>query len=151
MTTSLVMLFMTIGCGNASTVTPAQADSLILQLDAPAEAPAGTAVRLKLTLRNSGKQPVSVMLGGRPPSDFVVTAPDGAEVWRWSTDQVIQAILEMKTLQPGEQLEYSAEWPARDSRGTLVSPGRYKVRGVLNTDPPEKIETSPKELVLVNN
>ena len=151
MTTSLVILFMTVGCGNVSTVTPAQSDSLILQLEAPAEASAGTTIRLTLTLRNSGKQPVRVMLGGRPPSDFVVTATDGAEVWRWSTDQVIQAILEMKTLQPDEQLQYSAEWPARDNRGTLVSPGSYVVRGVLNMDPPEKLETSPRKLVLVNN
>jgi hypothetical protein len=91
------------------------------------------------------------MLGGRPPSDFVVIAPDGAEVWRWSTDQVIQAILEMKTLQPGEQLEYTAEWPARDKRGNLVSPRRYTLKGVLNMDPPEKLETSPRELLLVSN
>ena len=114
----LFILFMAVGCGDVSTVTPAQSDSLILQLDAPAEASAGTAIPLKLTLRNSGKQPVSVMLGGRPPSDFVVIAPDGAEVWRWSTDQVIQAILEMKALQPGEQLDTPRSGP----RGTIAAP-----------------------------
>ena len=57
----------------------------------------------------------------------------------------------MKALQPGEQLDYTAEWPARNNRGTLVSPGRYMVKGVLNMDPPEKLETSPRELLLVNN
>jgi hypothetical protein len=122
-----------------------------LQLDAPAQAPAGKPVPITLTLTNTSKQPVKVALGGRPPFDVVVTTADGAETWRWSDDQVIQMILEMRTLQPGEQVEYVTEWPVKDRGGNPASPGRYLVRGVLNMDPPEKLETSAKELLLVNN
>jgi hypothetical protein len=146
----LIVLGMTLGCGSASTVAPPQSDPLSLQLSAPASASVGTAIRLTLTLKNTTKQPVQVMLGGRPPTDFVVTTPEGAEVWRWSTDQVVQAILEVRTLQPGEQLEYNTEWNLKHSRGTLPSPGRYLVKGILNMDPPETLETTPRELVLNN-
>ena len=76
MTTSLVILFilMAIGCGrclNGHTGTVRFVDSAI---GCAGRSFRWTAIPLKLTLRNSGKQPVSVMLGGRPPSDFVVRA-----------------------------------------------------------------------------
>jgi hypothetical protein len=146
------------GCQGVSTVTQleddsktpgsAQSGSLALQLDAPAQARVGTPLRLKLTLTNTTKQPVQVMLGGRPPYDFVLTSADGAKSWRWSADQAIQMILETRTLKPGEQLAYDAEWRVKDRSGDLPSPGRYKVRAVLNMDPPDKLETTARELVL---
>jgi hypothetical protein len=121
--------------------------SLALQVDAPAEAPAGKPVQLRLTLTNTGKEPVEAVLGGRPPFDFVVTR-DGVESWRWSDDQAIQMILEVRTLQPGEKLEYQAKWLSQDEGGTPPSRRRYMVRGVLNMDPPENLETTPREVVL---
>jgi hypothetical protein len=148
------------GCQGASTVTPldgqtnmpgsAQSDSLTLQLDAPNQSAVGTPVRLKLTLRNTTTQPIQVMLGGRPPYDFVVTTHDGIETWRWSKDQAIQAILEMRTLKPDELIEYEAEWSAKQNDGSPAPPGRYLMRAVLNMDPPEKLITTPRELVLTS-
>lgn len=148
----LLLLFS--ACGGVPDITPvegqtkspskSQSGSLVLQLVAPAQVAAGKPVPLRLTLTNTGKEPAEAILGGRPPFDFIVTQ-DGREVWRWAEGQAIQMILETRTLGPGEKLEYSAEWP---STGAPPSPGRYLARGVLNMDPPEKLETSPQEIVV---
>ena len=86
--------------------------------------------------------------GGRPPSDFVVTAENGAEVWRWSEGQVIQMILERKKLNPGEEIEYATEWSQADNAGDRVPPGSYLVKGLLNLDPPETLETAFQPLTI---
>ena len=124
--------------------------SLELTLDVPSESQAGEPIPLTLILRNTGDQRVQVTLGGRPPSDFVVTTEDGTEVWRWSEGQAIQLILERRTLGPGEELEYAAEWSQTDSAGYRVSPGSYLLRGLLNFDPPEKMETASQTLAIVS-
>ena len=155
---ALLVVLAASGCQSVSTVSPvddqqsqpgrATTDSLTLQVDLPAEVPAAAPVKLRMTLRNTGKQTVEVYLGGRPAHDFVVTTADGTHVWRWLEDRVIQQILEIRPLKPGEQIEVDAEWPARNARGNPVSPGRYLVSGVLNMDPPEKLQTMPREIVL---
>ena len=76
--------------------------ALTLGLEVPASVRIGTPVSLKVTVQNTNKRPVALTLGGRPPYDVVVTTPDGQEVWRWSHGEAIQAILERKTLKPGE-------------------------------------------------
>lgn len=157
-TSGVILLVLTSGCQGDSTVpmpegqthesVSARSAPLTLHLDVPAQARVGAPVQLKITLRNTSTQPTNIMLGGRPPFDFIVTTPEGVEVWRWSRDQVIQAILEMRTMEPGAAMEYDAEWPLTSNDGTPVAPGPYLVRGLLNTDPPEKLETPPKALVL---
>jgi hypothetical protein len=103
---------------------------------------------LKLKVKNVSQRPVEQALGGRPCYDFIVSKPDGTEVWRWSRGQVVQDILELKTLQAGEELEFAGEWKQRDNDGNAVPAGKYLVRGVLNADPPEKLETKPKPLTI---
>lgn len=140
------------GCENASAVRatpPAQPPPLTLRLDAPTEARANAAIPLKLTLRNSGTEPAQVMLGGRPPYDFVIRAADGARVWRWSEGQAVQMILETRTLRPGEQIVYELQWTIKDREGAFLPPGRYRLRGMLNMDPPETMETAPQELAVI--
>lgn len=128
----------------------AQSGSLALQLTAPQHSVIGNAVPLTLTLTNTGNEPLDVTLGGRPPYDFVVRSPTGAEIWRWSLGKVVQMILEITTLKPGEQLRYAIEWSGTDAAGIPVSPGSYLVTGVLNLDPPERLETEPKQLVIAS-
>lgn len=62
--------------------------------------------------------------------------------------QAIQPILELKTLKPGEELEFGAEWDQLDNDGDPIPGGTYFVRGVLNTEPPQKLETEPKRLII---
>jgi hypothetical protein len=125
------------------------APGLTAWLSAPAEARAGQPVPLKLNLKNTNAQPVEITLGGHPASDFVVTTPDGKEIWRWSYDHDIQAILELKTLDPREELTFVAEWKQVNNVGDRVAAGIYLVRGVLNLDPPEQWQTTPKQLTII--
>lgn len=123
-------------------------DSITLWLEAPSEVRVSEAVPLQLKLKNTGKSSVKVALGGRPAHDFIVTKTDGTEVWRWLHGQTIQDILEEKTLNPGEELEFVAEWQQRDNQGQSAPPGKYLVRGLLNLEPPKKMETEPQSLVI---
>jgi hypothetical protein len=122
--------------------------ALTLELEVPASVRVGTPVSVKVTMQNTSNRSVALTLGGRPPYDVVVTTPDGQEVWRWSHGEAIQAILELKTLKPREALEFAAVWGQRDNAGTPVPVGTYRVRGMVNLDPPEQLATEPKLLSL---
>lgn len=125
------------------------APALALGLELPAGIHVGTPVSFKLTVQNTSNRPVTLTLGGRPAYDVVVTTPDGQEVWRWSHGEAIQQILERKPLKPKETLEFAAVWEQRDNAGTPVPAGTYRVRGLLNLDPPEYLATAPTPLNIV--
>jgi hypothetical protein len=101
-----------------------------------------------LKIKNDSKRTIDQPLGGRPPHDFAVTRTDGTEVWRWSKEQIVEDVLELKTLRPGEGLAFEVDWNQRDDKGQPLPPGTYLVRGLLNTDPPAQLETRPKPLVI---
>ena len=136
-------------CQTESTVTSLNPPSLTLLLDAPKEVRASEVIRLKLTLRNTGSEPVEVMLGGRPPYDFVMTSADSAQEWRWSDGNAAQMILQLRTLQPREEIAYDVQWAIKNAEGNVPRPGRYLLRAILNMDPPERMETAPRELVVI--
>jgi hypothetical protein len=160
-TIGLFMVAAFVGCGASPVTSDSQTDvransggsqskALTLQLDIPTPTPAGKPISLKLTLQNTSNEPVQVYLGGRPPYDFIVTSANGAELWRWSEGQVVQAILEVKTLGAREELMYDVDWALQDQSGKPLSPGTYLVRGAINLDPPERLETAPKQLVIAS-
>jgi hypothetical protein len=126
------------------------ASALTAQLELPTEVQVGKPVSLTFKLRNTRSHPVELILGGRPPYDFVITKEDGTEIWRWSQGQVIQFILEIKTLLPGEELEFATEWQQVTNAGAPVPPGTYWVWGIINLDPPEKLETEPTPLIITS-
>lgn len=125
-----------------------------LWLEVPPKVRVGETVPLKLKLKNTTDRPVTLFLSGRPAYDFFVTKPDGTEVWRWLHGQFIQAVLERKILQPGEELEFAADWNQQDNEGRPTSPGTYWVQGVLtvmpNAMPPEQeLKTKRKRLIIL--
>jgi Intracellular proteinase inhibitor len=121
---------------------------LALHLEAPVQARAGEKIRFKLKVKNTSGRALDQPLAGQPPHDFVVTRTDGTELWRWSRGEVVRDVLELKTFQAGEEVLFEAEWNQRGNDGRPLPPGRYAVRGVLNADPPEKLETKPRPLVI---
>jgi hypothetical protein len=123
--------------------------SLEFWLEVPASVRVGTPVPLTVKLQNTSNRPVELSFSGRPAYDFVVTKPDGLEVWHWSHGQAIQAILELKTLKPGEAVEFAEAWGQRDNEGKPVPSGTYWVRGILNLEHPAKLETEPKSLSIL--
>lgn len=146
----MLLLSMTLlgvdGCSR-QTGNPGRPDEP-LSLEAPDEVEAGQTVNLKLIWRNLTGQPVELTLGGRPAYDFVVTTDDGKEVWRWLEGQTVQDILEIKTVAPGQKLEFMLEWRPVDQAGVALAPGHYMVYGILNLEPPAALKTKPKALRL---
>ena len=109
----------------------------------------GETVQMKLKLRNVSDDPITFYLGGRPPHDFVVSTPDGEQVWHWKCAKIIQLPIDSNSLEPGDELEFAGEWEQVDNQGERVPPGTYLVRGVLDMDYPEKLVTEAHELEIV--
>ncbi len=135
------------GCSQQSGKSSRPEDPL--SLEAPDEVEAGQTVNLKLIWRNLTNQPVELTLGGRPAYDFVVSTPEGKEIWRWLEGQAVQDILEIKTVDPGQKLEFTLEWQPVDQAGAALPPGKYLALGILNLDPPAAaLKTKPKLLTI---
>src|SRR4029450_11958304 len=94
---------------------------LALRLDAPEEARSGEAVRFRLTVRNARRRTVDQPLGGKPPFDFIVSRSDGAALWRWSKGQVVQDVLELKTLRPAQEFAFGGGGNHRDDAATPLA------------------------------
>ena len=115
---------------------------MLLELTVPAEVPTGHSVPILLRLTNASNAAQDLALQGRPSAyDVIVTRRDGAIVWRRLEGEVIQSILRLQTLAPGESLEFRHSWNQRDNSGQRVPPGEYFVTGVLPTDPPAEVRT----------
>ncbi|MDR7570980.1 MAG: BsuPI-related putative proteinase inhibitor [Armatimonadota bacterium] len=118
-----------------------------LSLRAPSSASAGQTVRLALVARNRFVRPCVLHLGGRPPHDFVVVRR-GRTVWTWRHGRAVRDVLDLRTLAPGEAVEFAGEWDQKDLEGNPVPPGTYFVYGVLYLEPPEFRRTRPARLVV---
>lgn len=111
---------------------------LELSLELPSHVEHGERVPLKLRLKNVSTQPVELGLMGREDFgfagayDFVITKPGGTKVWRWLEAKVLLPILSRKTLNPGQEMIFVAEWSQVDAEGKPVPPGTYHVVGSFN-------------------
>jgi Intracellular proteinase inhibitor len=113
-------------------VADAGPDSLRLELVAPARVRAGEAVPIRLRARNVTEKPLDLYLRGRSPTlDVIVARPSGDVVWRRLEGEIIPAIVHLRPLAPGEQLEIAASWNQRTNAGRPVDPGEYVVTGLL--------------------
>jgi len=83
-------------------------------------------------LRNPSGHPVEAhFLGREIVFDVVVTREDGAVVWHRLDRGVGPSILQIRTLAPGESLQWRDAWLPRE-------PGRFRVQGILPSDEPER-------------
>lgn len=87
------------------------------------EVGAGT-VRFVLHLTNSTNQPIRLEFPSSQRYDFVVRTPDGAEVWRWSADQMFAQMLSEESIPPGGSREFTAPWQPGTRAGAFVAVGR---------------------------
>lgn len=133
--------------GSGQDVVTAASDSVRITLDLPPEIHAGQPVPITIRLANIIDRPLDLYLRGRTIAfDIFVTRPNGEVVWQRLKDEIIPAIVQLKTLQPGEVLELRDVWPQRDERGHAVAPDSYLVRGAILTDGPTPLETAPVSL-----
>ncbi|MEM0208291.1 MAG: BsuPI-related putative proteinase inhibitor [Thermofilum sp.] len=101
----------------------------------------GIKLSLKLKLKNVSDQAAHVTLLKRPAYDLVVNTLEGHEVWQWTYRKLVQDVTELQTLAPKEELAFEAEWNLHDNQDNPILPGYYCIRGILNVEPPGKIET----------
>jgi len=124
--------------------TVTDADSLRLSLDLPAEVAPGAPVPITLRAENVAGRPLDLYLRGRTVAfDVTVESAAGDTLWRRLEGEVIPAIVQVRTLAPGERLELRATWGQRRRSGVPAGPGDYTVRGALLTDAPEPLQTPP--------
>jgi len=124
------------------------AQSLATSLEISSIVRYGETVTMKFTVENTSEQPVRLALGGRPPFDFIVTTLEDDDVWNSLCGQIVLAVLGSATLNPGEELEFEAQWEQVDNSGIPVPPGAYSVRGVLNMEHRQKLETAATEFTI---
>lgn len=131
---------------------PFAQEGAVVILDVPDTAKAGSPVPIRIRVRNETAAPLDLYLQGRDVTfDITVTDSTGDAVWRKLEGEVTQAILQLKTLAPGEVMELSHTWSQKSQRGSQVPAGRYTVRGSVLTDgqatldsPPATLEITPR-------
>lgn len=107
-----------------------QTEPLLVELSVPEIVERDSRVPVSLTIRNPTAQPIDLYLRGRDPVfDIVVRRPDGSIAWQRLADEVVQAVLSVRQLPPGESLRVSAEWLPTDR-------GEVSVTGKILTESP---------------
>jgi hypothetical protein len=73
--------------------------------------------------------------------DFVITDPaTGQEVWRWSRGTVFAQMVRSDSIRGSSKWTYSEVWNRRDNDKNPVPPGRYRLVGILASQPPIQSE-----------
>ena len=113
---------------DSAAVTVLVGDSLQVALDVRSEG----SVRFMLQVRNVAPRQVALLLRGRSPTlDVEVRRAGGEIIWRRLEGEVVQAIVQVRVLEPGEVLQVAAEWDRRLSGGGSAAPGAYEAAALL--------------------
>lgn len=83
-----------------------------------------TAVRFVLHVTNPSPEPMTLEFASAQRYDFVVRSKGGAEVWRWSADQMFAQMLGEETLAPGTSRDYAADWQPAGQSGVFEAIAR---------------------------
>lgn len=67
-------------------------------------------VRMVLHVTNPSNQPVVLEFSSGQRYDFAVRMVGGAEVWRWSADQMFTQALGTQTIGPGATVDFTETW-----------------------------------------
>lgn len=122
-------------------------DSPTVALEVPREMRVRAPVPMTLRVTNATNRTLNFYLRGRPIAfDLVVTRTAGTVVWRRLQGAVITMVLQVRTLAPGEMLEFRDSWRQTTNAGARVPPGDYLVTGRLLTDAPRPLETPAQPL-----
>lgn len=116
-----------------------------VEIVVPPNVTAGQPVPVTLRISNTSDRPITLYLQGRPIA-FDLTVQHGSEVvWRRLEGATVSAILQVRTLAPGESLDLKETWKQENNAGRRVDPGDYTVSGSVLTDR-EPLRTAPTHL-----
>ena len=124
----------------------AQQSALRVELVAPAAVRAGEPVPVTIRITNPTDKPVDAYFVGREVAfDIVVrkAAPpeDTTIVWRRLFGRAVQAVLQVRTLAPGEILLLRDTWQQLSDAGSRVPAGNYTVQGIVLGQDKEQLRT----------
>lgn len=109
----------------------------------------GAKVPIMIRVSNTTSAPLDLYLRGRDITfDITITDSTGAEFWRRLEGETVLAIIQIKTLGPGETLELSHEWDQRTKGGRLAAAGVYGIRGSVLTDGSSSLVSNEARLVI---
>jgi hypothetical protein len=118
---------MLLGCGGPKLGEAPEGDWTTVRADLVTSIEAevrGDSVYFGLHVTNPGIEPLTLEFNTAARYDFEVRTPDGAEVWRWSSDQMSAQVLGSEPIAPGETLRYRASWAPAGGSGSFVVIGR---------------------------
>lgn len=114
-----------------------------VEVHIPPSIPAGQSIPIVVTIENTSSDRVELYLRGREITvDLEVSRAGGPLVWRRLDGAVVQSILAVRIVEPGEVMELRAEWDQRDADGTLVGPGSYTMVARILTDGSMTLEST---------
>ena len=101
----------------------------------------GEDVTVRMTIKNVGSQEIKLSFASQLEFDLIVqrdinlifaTVP--LNIWIYSACHPNQLKAHVLVLKPQQTHSFVASWPQVDAHGDKVSPGRYLLTGVLNTE-----------------
>jgi hypothetical protein len=105
-----------------------------VEIVVPPDVAVGDPVPITLRIANVTARPLELHLQGRTATFDLVVRRGGTVVWRRLENESVLAILQLRTLAPGEALELTETWNQQDRGGKPVGAGDYTVSGSVPTD-----------------
>lgn len=119
----------------SSAVAQDPVEGAAVSLVVPDTVAQGVSVPIRVRVLNTTSAPLDLYLRGREIAfDVTIIDSTGSEFWTRLEGETIPAILQLKTLAPGEVLELSHDWDQRNKRGRPAEAGVYSVRASVLTD-----------------
>jgi hypothetical protein len=96
-------------------------DSVVVEIAAPRYAAVGDTVPINVVVHNNREREIDLNLTGREIAfDIVVTRSDSTIVWQRLRNVVIQPIVQLKTLMPGESFTLTDRWQATEAGSFII-------------------------------
>ena len=105
-----------------------------VEIVVPPKVAAGVPVPIAIRIGNTTDRPIELHLQGRTVVFDLTVSRGDAVVWRRLEGESVTAILQLRTLAPGEVLELKDTWRQEDGTGRPVGRGKYSVTGMVPTD-----------------
>ena len=105
-----------------------------VEIEVPPEVAAGDPVPITLRIANLTALPLELHLQGRTVTFDLTVRRGDTVVWRRLEGETVQAILQIRTLAPGDALELTHTWDQQDRAGRPAGAGDYTVSGSVPTD-----------------
>lgn len=81
-------------------------------------------VSFRFAVTNADDEPLELTFRDAGQADFVVSTPDGEEMWRWSDGRMFAQVIQTSRLEPGETATFDGTWPDPE-------PGEYTALATL--------------------